>query len=140
MAIAAAAAAAVLSHDRPRDDPVPPAVRAGWALFEKRVALGHLANTAAAAVSKTTNGRDVRVSLRRLATPPASSCAQLYTDDKLSEEPSIVAADGGLLLIIYSELGFLRFHGIEMLREQWETKKLAMPHDGSSRSSGPPTP
>ncbi|CAN6303247.1 unnamed protein product [Urochloa humidicola] len=63
-----------------------------------RIAQGHLASTAAASC-KTSNGRDVLVSLRLLATPPACSLVQLYTDDKLSEEATIVAADGDLLLI-----------------------------------------
>ncbi|CAN6286569.1 unnamed protein product [Urochloa humidicola] len=48
---------------------------------------------------KTSNGRDVLVSLGRLATPPACSLVQLYTDDNVSEEPTVVAADGDLLLI-----------------------------------------
>ncbi|CAN6281051.1 unnamed protein product [Urochloa humidicola] len=102
MAIPAAGAGGALSHDPPRDDAAPPPARAGWDLFDMRVAQAHLPSTAAAAAAaacKTSNGRDVLVSLRRLATPPACSCVQLYTDDKLSEEPTIVAADGDLLLI-----------------------------------------
>ncbi|CAL4927756.1 unnamed protein product [Urochloa decumbens] len=98
MAIPAAAGA--LPHDPPRDDAAPPPVRAGWALFDMRVATGHLASTAAAvAACKTSNGWDVRLSLRRVATPPSCSLVQLYTDDDVSEEPTVVAADGDLLLI-----------------------------------------
>ncbi|KAL6638036.1 hypothetical protein ACP70R_025608 [Stipagrostis hirtigluma subsp. patula] len=76
-----------------------PPVRAGWALFNRWLALGDSGNAAAAAVCKTGNGRDISVSLRRLASPPATSCLQLCTDDELFLEPSIVAADGDLLLI-----------------------------------------
>ncbi|CAL4944796.1 unnamed protein product [Urochloa decumbens] len=94
-----AAAAGDLSHDPPRGDPSSPPARAGWALFDTRVATGHLAGTSTAAAAKTRNGRDVRVSLRRVATPPACSCVQLSTDDKLSKDPSVVAADGDLLLL-----------------------------------------
>ncbi|KAF0909053.1 hypothetical protein E2562_030807 [Oryza meyeriana var. granulata] len=71
----------------PRDvsAPLPVHPRTGWPLFERRVAQGDLASVAAgttAAASSTTNGREVRVSLR-LAAPPASSCCvQLYTDDE----------------------------------------------------------
>ncbi|KAL6636797.1 hypothetical protein ACP70R_024369 [Stipagrostis hirtigluma subsp. patula] len=94
MAIAAVDAAAPL----PRDASAPPPVLAGWALFDTRVALGDLANSAAAVVSKTTNGREVRVSLR-LAKPPAASCVELYTDDEVFTNPSILSTDGDLILL-----------------------------------------
>ncbi|TVU44650.1 hypothetical protein EJB05_04096, partial [Eragrostis curvula] len=54
---------------------------------------------AAAATSKTSNGRDVCVSLYRVAAPPATSWVQLYTDDKVFRNPTIVRADGDHLLI-----------------------------------------
>ncbi|CAL4944798.1 unnamed protein product [Urochloa decumbens] len=93
-------AAGALPHDPRLDDAAPPRVRAGWALFDMRVATGRLAGTAAAAAAacKTSNGRDVLVSLRRVATPPACSLVQLYTDDDVSEEPTVVSADGDLLI------------------------------------------
>ncbi|CAN6168157.1 unnamed protein product [Urochloa humidicola] len=84
------------------------AVRAGWASFDRCVILGHHqgddvvpseSTTTAAAVSRTINGREVRVSLR-LAAPPAASYVLLDTDDcAYGTEPEVVAADGNLLLI-----------------------------------------
>ncbi|OEL36306.1 hypothetical protein BAE44_0002673 [Dichanthelium oligosanthes] len=96
--------AAARSLDPTRDVSAPVPVPAGWALFDRRVALGRdpasSGGAAAAASAKTSNvGRDVRVSLRRVATPPTRSCVQLCTDDDVLREPSIVAADGDLLLI-----------------------------------------
>ncbi|KAK3149072.1 hypothetical protein QOZ80_3AG0212600 [Eleusine coracana subsp. coracana] len=81
-------------------DPWP--IRAGWALFHPYIAVvdqASAADSSATAVSKTSNGLDVGVFIRRLVTPPARSCLQLYTDDKVSSNPTIVAADGDRLLI-----------------------------------------
>ncbi|TVU44654.1 hypothetical protein EJB05_04100, partial [Eragrostis curvula] len=72
-------------------------------LFDSSVILADadLASTGAAAIatSKTSNGRDVRVSLCRLGPPPSTSWVQLYTDDEVSTNPTIVSADGDHLLI-----------------------------------------
>ncbi|KAL6656546.1 hypothetical protein ACP70R_004326 [Stipagrostis hirtigluma subsp. patula] len=70
-----------------RDDPVRPAAvvgGVGWASFDDRVILADLAaasssSSSMAAVSTTSNGLEVRVSLR-LAAPPAASYVELYTD------------------------------------------------------------
>ncbi|TVT99897.1 hypothetical protein EJB05_54709, partial [Eragrostis curvula] len=56
-------------------------------------------NSIGRVADKTSNGRDVRVSLCSLAAPPSTSWVQLYTDDEVSMNPTIVSADGDHLLI-----------------------------------------
>ncbi|CAN6277853.1 unnamed protein product [Urochloa humidicola] len=84
--------------------PAPP-IRAGWALFDPYVVTEDVVAAAngdnsTAACCATSGGREVRVSLR-LADPPAVSYVEMRTDAELHLHgtPSVVAADGDLLLI-----------------------------------------
>ncbi|OEL38289.1 hypothetical protein BAE44_0000693 [Dichanthelium oligosanthes] len=97
--MATAIAAASRALPLPPAFPAAPAIRAGWALFDPLVLTGEVdADTAAACA--TSDGHDVRVSLR-LADPPAASYVLMRPDAELYRynAPSVVAADGGLLLI-----------------------------------------
>ncbi|CAL4893456.1 unnamed protein product [Urochloa decumbens] len=85
---------------------LPPSISApidtfSWCLFDTRVDLldfEPFEPSATMTSSTTSNNRTVRASLR-LAAPPSSSVVQLYTDDDVRMGPSVVAADGNLLLI-----------------------------------------
>ncbi|CAN6225574.1 unnamed protein product [Urochloa humidicola] len=78
---------------------VSPAVNVGWASFDPCVVLGEVAPSSTTAVCKTTNGRQVRVALR-FAAPPAASYVHLDTDDcARGGDPTVVSADGNVLLI-----------------------------------------
>lgn len=90
-----------VTTDPSQDVPALSAVNVGWASFDPCVLLGEVAPSSSmtSAVSKTTNGRYVRVALR-FAAPPAASYVHLDTDDCAYDgDPMVVAADGGLLLI-----------------------------------------
>jgi hypothetical protein len=82
----------------------PPVVGHGsGALFHPRVAVipdGDIPRSWASASATTSNGRDVRVSVR-LELPPATSFVKLQTGDELRPLrcPIVVAAHGDLLLI-----------------------------------------
>lgn len=81
----------------------PPIHSAAWALFERSTGQWNNDYAMATVFTRTSNNRDVRVSLR-LAAPPASSCVQFYTDDAGAysmvwrHQPSVVTADSDLLV------------------------------------------
>jgi hypothetical protein len=75
-----------------------PEAKLEWVTFDRRVIKGRFPFSSTDAFSTTSNGRDVRVSLR-LAPPPMASYVQLSTDDFVDGAPKVRSADGDLLLI-----------------------------------------
>ncbi|EEE68823.1 hypothetical protein OsJ_27594 [Oryza sativa Japonica Group] len=81
----------------------PPIHSAAWALFERSIGQWNNDYAMTTVFTRTSNDRDILVSLR-LAAPPASSCVQFYTDDTGAysmvwrHQPSLVTADGDLLV------------------------------------------
>ncbi|CAL4955427.1 unnamed protein product [Urochloa decumbens] len=84
--------------------PLPPApvfsaaraTRVDWQLFDSTILMGEVTDPAAACAAS--NGGEVRVSLR-LAKPPASSYVEMHIDAELYDKPTVLSADGDLLLI-----------------------------------------
>ncbi|TVU32903.1 hypothetical protein EJB05_24668 [Eragrostis curvula] len=71
----------------------------GWALLDPSILEEDpAANSTGLAVGTASDNRAVRVSLR-LTEPPASSYVQLHTDADLHVEPTLLSADGHLLLV-----------------------------------------
>nr|CAB3449209.1 unnamed protein product [Digitaria exilis] len=83
-----------------------PAIYTGWALFDPSVIITEEPVVPAgptAASCLTSDGHDIRVSLR-LADPPSASFVEMRTDADLHPlcTPTVVAADGDLLLLLAS--------------------------------------
>lgn len=73
-----------------------PRSRADWELFHSTILMREVADPSAACAAS--NGGHVRVSLR-LAKPPAPSYVEMQIDAELYAKPTILSADGDLLLI-----------------------------------------
>lgn len=69
-----------------------------WSVFDRQVIHGFTSYSSTAATAKTSNGKEVRVSIR-FARPPLASYVELQTDDYLHGEPLVVAAHDDLLLV-----------------------------------------